>query len=87
MKGISYLVSDEGKKTHVVLDLELWKGWEYFLTSSQPAHSQARQPGGLNPLLKAMGYSDADLETMNRHATTEALLPLTDEELGLDKVV
>ena len=24
MKGVSYLVNDEGKKTHVVLDLEVW---------------------------------------------------------------
>ncbi len=24
MKGVSYLVNDEGKKTHIVLDLEVW---------------------------------------------------------------
>jgi hypothetical protein len=87
MKGVSYLVSDEGKKTHVVLDLELWQGWEYLLTPSKPAHPNARQPGGLNSLLMEMGYSEAELEAMNHQAATEALLPLTDEELGLDKLL
>ena len=29
MKGVSYLISDEGEKTHVVLDLSVWqKVWQ-----------------------------------------------------------
>ena len=31
MKGVSYLVDEEGKKTHVVLNLDIWsESWQQF---------------------------------------------------------
>ena len=31
MKGVSYLVDEEGKKTHVVLNLDVWsETWQQF---------------------------------------------------------
>jgi hypothetical protein len=91
MKGVSYLVNDKGEKTHVVLDLTIWHGlWaqlskeQTMFPASEEELAKARQPGWLNPLLLAMGYSEQDLDEMNRQSMTEALHPLSDEELGLE---
>lgn len=35
MKGISYLVDERGKKTHVVLDLDLWETWQQFVRNDE----------------------------------------------------
>ena len=36
MKGVSYLVNDEGKKTHIVLDLEVWgDAWQQVFVDDE----------------------------------------------------
>ena len=35
MKGVSYLIDDSGKKTHVVLDLDLWSEWRQFFRDEE----------------------------------------------------
>ena len=36
MKGVSYLVDDEGKKTHIVLDLEVWSdAWQQIFVEDE----------------------------------------------------
>ncbi len=89
MKGVSFLVNDEGKKTHVVLDLRVWEAvWQTLKqTSLQPDLTKTRQPGGLNTLLLQRGLTKQDIEKMNEHLSTEALKPLTEGELGLSEVV
>ena len=83
MKGLSYLVDEQGKKTHAVLDLEVWQATlETLLTDG--AAQQVRKSGFLNELLVQMGYTPKQLGEMNLRSAEEALAPLTTEELGLD---
>ena len=83
MKGLSYLVDEQGKKTHAVLDLEVWQATlETLLTGG--AAQQVRKSGFLNELLIQMGYTPKQLGEMNLRSAEEALAPLTTEELGLD---
>ena len=38
MKGVSYLVDDEGKKTHIVLNLDVWnETWQQFFEDDEAA--------------------------------------------------
>ena len=83
MKGIKYLVDDEGKKTHAVLELDVWQEALEKLLSDAPSALQERQPGFLNELLLNAGYTSEQLEAMNEASTEEALKPLSVRELGL----
>lgn len=74
MKGISYLINDEGEKTHVVLDLALWQSaWQAFV--AQQTSTQPRQFGAMRREFEAAGF---DVERVG-----DALLePMTEEELS-----
>lgn len=38
MKGVSYLVNEEGKKTHIVLNLDVWsESWQRFFADDEAA--------------------------------------------------
>lgn len=76
MKGISYLVNDEGEKTHVVLDLALWQSaWQAFVAQQTSAQAQPRQFGAMRREFEAAGF---DVERVG-----DALLePMTEEELS-----
>ena len=84
MKGLSYLVDEQGKKTHAVLDLEVWQATLETLLTDRGAAQRVRKPGFLNELLIQMGYTPKQLGEMNLRSAEEALAPLTTEELGLD---
>lgn len=90
MKGVSYLVDEEGKKTHAVLDLGVWQATLEALLADD-AHPRAtpkeRKPGFLTELLTQAGYTQEQLDEMNKHSAEEALKPLTDEELGLNNAL
>ena len=83
MKGVRYLIDDEGKKTHAVLELDVW-GDALNTLLAEPSVSEARQLGFLNKFLLEAGYTEEQLEEMNRASAEEALRPLTLQELGLD---
>ena len=74
MRGVSYLVNDEGEKTHVVLDFALWQSaWQAFV--AQQASAQPRQFGAMRREFEAAGF---DAERVG-----DALLePMTEEELS-----
>ena len=81
MKGVSYLVDGEGKKTHAVLELDVWQdALDGLLGASEV---KEREPGFLNGLLLETGYTQPQLDAMNRASAEEALRPLTAQELGL----
>jgi len=87
MKGVSYLVDEQGKKTHAVLDLRVWQATlEALLVDDTRAQTtrQERKPGFLTELLTRDGYTQEQLDEMNRHSAEEALAPLSAEELGLN---
>ena len=88
MKGVSYLIDGQGTKTHAVLDLEIWQATlEAVLleeVSAQTSDQQARRPGFLTELLTQAGYTQKQLDEMNRCSAEEVLEPLTAEELGLN---
>ena len=90
MKGVSYLIDEQGTKTHAVLDLGIWQATlEAMLmedVSAKTSAQRARRPGFLTELLTQAGYTQKQLDEMNSRAAEEALEPLTAEELGLNKV-
>lgn len=87
MRGVSYLVDEHGKKTHAVLDLGVWQTTlEAMLVDNLPLQTkrQERKPGLLTDLLTQAGYTQEQLDEMNRRLAEEALEPLSAEELGLN---
>ena len=72
MKGVSYLISDEGEKTHVVLDLSVWQEvWQALKAQTETP----RQFGALRGEFEAAGF---DVEEVG-----DALLePMSEEELS-----
>jgi len=88
MKGVSYLVDEQGTKTHAVLDLGIWQATLEALlvadVSAQTSVRRERKPGFLTALLTQAGYTQKQLDEMNSCAAEEALKPLTAEELGLN---
>ena len=72
MKGVRYLIDDEGNKTHVVLDLNVWsETWQEFFQDDEVtllAHSTDGLQGKLNHLEQDLPSSDLDawLEAFNR---------------------
>lgn len=90
MRGVSYLVDEQGKKTHAVLDLGVWQATlEALLVDDARAQTarQERKPGFLTEVLTRAGYTQEQLDEMNRRSAEEALKPLTNEELGLDNAL
>jgi len=83
MKGASYLVDEQGTRTHDVLELGEWQAMLMEDVSAQPPAQQARRPGFLTELLTRAGCIQKQLDEMNRRSAKEALGPLTAEELGL----
>ena len=83
MKGMRYLVDEEGRKTHAVLELDLWQDALDKLLETPAERPERRKPGGLNELLSGMGYTQAQLDEMNAASAEEGLRPLTVQELGL----
>lgn len=87
MQGVSYLIDEQGTKTHAVLDLGIWQAaLEALLleVSAQTSVQQVRRPGFLTELLTQAGYTQKQLDEMNRRSAEEALESLTAEELGLN---
>ena len=84
MKGVSYLISDEGEKTHVVLDLSIWQEvWQVL--KAQRVKQVPRQFGALRGEFEAAGFDvegvgDALLEPVNE----EDKLALTREAANDD---
>ena len=72
MKGVRYLIDDEGKKTHVVLDLDVWsETWQEFFQDDEVtllAHSTDGLQGELDHLEQDLSPSDLDawLKAFNR---------------------
>ena len=82
MKGVSYLISDEGEKTHAVLDLSVWQEvWQALKAQTETP----RQFGALRGEFEAAGFDvegvgDALLEPVNE----EDKLALTREAANDD---
>ena len=73
MKGVSYLTDEEGRKTHVVLDLAVWQTtWQAFV---EQAPKQTRKPGGLKEAFRAAGFDTGSVG--------DVLLEPMSEELAL----
>ena len=69
MKGVSYLISDEGEKTHVVLDLSVWQEvWQALKAQTERA---PRQFGALRGEFEAAGVGNALLEPMSEEELSE----------------
>ena len=74
MKGVRYLIDDDGNKTHVVLDLNVWQvAWQTLLGKIP---KQSRQPGGLKEAFAEAGFitgsiGDALLEPMSEAELSE----------------
>ena len=75
MKGVSYLVDDSGKKTHVVLDLTVWQAtWQALV--KQQAVRQSRKLGSLKKAFETAGFEVGQVgDTL--------LEPMSEEELAL----
>ncbi len=72
MKGVSYLVDEEGKKTHIVLNLEVWsETWQQFFGDDEASlleHSADGLQAELADLERDIPQSDLDewLAAFNR---------------------
>lgn len=75
MKGVSYLVDERGKQTHVVLDLTVWRtAWQTLL--EQQVVSRPRKLGSLQQNFETAGFDVGQVG--------DALLePMSEEELAL----
>ena len=88
MKGISYLINDQGEKTHVVLDLALWQSaWQAFV--AQQASAQPRQFGAMRREFEAAGFDveqvgDVLLEPVNREDKLSLMREAADDDAFLD---
>ncbi len=72
MKGVRYLIDDDGNKTHVVLDLSVWQAaWQ---TLSGQAPKQPRQPGGLKEAFAEAGFTTGSMGNSLLEPMSEAEL-------------
>ena len=68
MKGVRYLIDDDGNKAHVVLDLSVWQ------TLIGQAPKRPRQPGGLKEAFAEAGFTTGSIGNSLLEPMSEAEL-------------